>query len=1279
MINASYPEVTINKKVLYLAFLVHLAFSLEAATYYVSTTGNDTAGNGSVNSPWRTITKGQSMLSPGDTLYVRGGTYYESVTITVQGTYGNPVTIRAYPGETPVLDGRSIITGWTQCTANEPGLTVAGKTNINAASIYKVTIDTSNLITSELWRMLYEDGTHSFLCRWPEQSQGYGLDPEEFQDVPNESVGTLASLKDNTFLNPNTTDTIWYPYIKDLTATQLQSYWNGSYIQIWFKSGGNTTGYYSITGYDDNEIFTGTLKRELLSDDKYCFCRHPHLVNKSGKFYFAPRVGNNQTCYFWPRNTANLTNKITLATKSKGIYASNRDYVVIDGLKVVGFEDVGIHFINSTSTHPIIKNCIVEDCGKSGIYIQNAADVVIDTCTVNRVGDRGIFVNGGIDCVIKNSTTRDNRGTCISMYVVDNGQIIDNTIYDARGVHVNGVSCYLGCKKILIARNRFDVGVNLAMQNISDVCIFANIMDGGGEKNNLLSTWVDTTNSDYATRGYQVYLQNTLINAAIPYSMIDFCAHSGSFTDATIDNNGGKVRLNAAGQFTSSQFKYTGTYGLMIYCDFSDSTYADGWYESIANTADTCTIDLTYVSATPTVTGQCGGQSNNYLHNNLIGGCAEWEMNMLGRSHNWWIPMTYGGTYEIPDPPLEGEIYTLYTNRISALNSCFTDWANQFYALQTGSAAIGTGMSQTAINAILNDATIGVSGTSIRQNFPDFDFTKDITGNSWAASPSMGAYEYDPGSSAPQLPTVQTVAATDISYSSATLNAAIVSDGNSVIDQMRFDWGTTESCSDGWTTGTLSPADTFSYTLTGLDLSTPYYFMASAHNIAGWNSGEILSFNTDSILYVDQSATGSNNGIQWTDAYTDLQEVLARAAEPDCEENYTIYVAQGTYNPGNYVYSCFTLPEENSIYGGFRSGGCDFADRNPALYKTILSGAGRNRTVIMMGDNSLLNGVAVTDSFEYGIYGANANFLLDHCTVTEHEGFGIYAENATPVIKNCIVSNSAQGIKILNPIEPPIIFNSTIVMNNDYGVSFSDNHNSEGDPNYLDYPDIQNCIVYYNSGVQVAGFNPDMVAAYCCIQDCNEPQGTTNINDAPQFAYADANNIPVKGNYHLVYNSPCKDMGNPNHNNDNFGFFDMDQLDRIVNYCVDMGADEIDCEDVSNPLDWNADGLINLYEFSKFSAAWLSHDPNDPAWLANPNLVDPNLVGGWYEWKYLCNLDTTEDSQYEIDLADLIAFFEDDPQVWLWTACWKQSQFEEYGMSGGGESMQMAEEWLTQE
>jgi hypothetical protein len=75
------------------------------ASYYVATTGNN-SNPGTISQPWRTIdyaVGGTSALGAGDTLYIRAGTYDEVVDVEVSGTSGNLITIRNYPGETPVM------------------------------------------------------------------------------------------------------------------------------------------------------------------------------------------------------------------------------------------------------------------------------------------------------------------------------------------------------------------------------------------------------------------------------------------------------------------------------------------------------------------------------------------------------------------------------------------------------------------------------------------------------------------------------------------------------------------------------------------------------------------------------------------------------------------------------------------------------------------------------------------------------------------------------------------------------------------------------------------------------------------------------------------------------------------------------------------------------------------------------------------------------------------------------------------------------------------------
>jgi hypothetical protein len=81
----------------------------EAANYYVATNGNDTTGNGSINQPYATLAKAAGLASTGNLIYMRGGNYAvaSKISLTKTGAVGQPIRIRAYPGEVPTLNGSS--------------------------------------------------------------------------------------------------------------------------------------------------------------------------------------------------------------------------------------------------------------------------------------------------------------------------------------------------------------------------------------------------------------------------------------------------------------------------------------------------------------------------------------------------------------------------------------------------------------------------------------------------------------------------------------------------------------------------------------------------------------------------------------------------------------------------------------------------------------------------------------------------------------------------------------------------------------------------------------------------------------------------------------------------------------------------------------------------------------------------------------------------------------------------------------------------------------------
>jgi len=98
------------------------------------------------------------------------------------------------------------------------------------------------------------------------------------------------------------------------------------------------------------------------------------------------------------------------------------------------------------------------------------------------------------------------------------------------------------------------------------------------------------------------------------------------------------------------------------------------------------------------------------------------------------------------------------------------------------------------------------------------------------------------------VPTVETRPATLIVSTVAMLNGRIVSDGGSSILERRFSWGTTPSCSDGWTSTVGVAGDYFSYDLMGLNPGTTYYFQSWARNSVGWANGAAVSFTTQATV-----------------------------------------------------------------------------------------------------------------------------------------------------------------------------------------------------------------------------------------------------------------------------------------------------------------------------------------------------------------------------------------------------------------------------------------------
>ena len=129
------------------------------------------------------------------------------------------------------------------------------------------------------------------------------------------------------------------------------------------------------------------------------------------------------------------------------------------------------------------------------------------------------------------------------------------------------------------------------------------------------------------------------------------------------------------------------------------------------------------------------------------------------------------------------------------------------------------------------------------------------------------------------------------------------------------------------------------------------------------------------IIHVKWDATGTNTGISWKNAFTDLQSAISAA-----EAGEEIWVAAGTYKPTTGIDRAisFTLKNGVALYGGFKGAETQRAQRNFAANVTVLSGdigtAGINTdnsyhvmVASSVDNNTILDGFTITAGNANGV------------------------------------------------------------------------------------------------------------------------------------------------------------------------------------------------------------------------------------------------------------------------------------------------------------------------
>jgi hypothetical protein len=138
--------------------------------YYVAPNGSDSAA-GTQTAPWASIARAQTAAQPGDTVYLRGGTYaytransscssqtarVDAVTLNKSGSSGSPIRYWAYPGEKPVFD-------FSRMTDNcrIKGFGVTGS-NIHLKGLEVRGVPQNNSLNAESWGLWISGSNNIF-------------------------------------------------------------------------------------------------------------------------------------------------------------------------------------------------------------------------------------------------------------------------------------------------------------------------------------------------------------------------------------------------------------------------------------------------------------------------------------------------------------------------------------------------------------------------------------------------------------------------------------------------------------------------------------------------------------------------------------------------------------------------------------------------------------------------------------------------------------------------------------------------------------------------------------------------------------------------------------------------------------------------------------------------------------------------------------------------------------------------------------------------------------
>lgn len=316
-----------------LALLAALLISPQvfaAKSIYVSPIGRD-SGAGTLASPYGTITKAYSVASAGDTIYLRGGTYREQVSLTSKSGSGiNPITLTAYGQETPVISGLDIFKAtWTQTTnTSSTNNAVVYVATLPSNSPYVTTSDFTNPVTPTVLQLFYK-GQPMLQARWPR--------------CPTNADGSWNFFATNTWAYSGasaTYGTMWDSNLTNLPANSINGAMAvlnvGHQYYTWTRVATNATT--NSFQYDTN----GIQNAQYFTNNCYYLFGKKEFLDSPGEWYYD---GTNKLYFMTPDGASPANGLVEIKTRQVGYMADS----TCTNLTVQGITFFGTAFKFGTS------------------------------------------------------------------------------------------------------------------------------------------------------------------------------------------------------------------------------------------------------------------------------------------------------------------------------------------------------------------------------------------------------------------------------------------------------------------------------------------------------------------------------------------------------------------------------------------------------------------------------------------------------------------------------------------------------------------------------------------------------------------------------------------------------------------------------------------------------------------------------------------------------------------------------------------------------------------